>query len=124
MGPLPWAELPASEAMEEAKKLVRLCVLAGYKKIHLDTSMKLGDDDENEKLSYDVMAERGVILYKECMKAYKEMLVSCGILEKQFDAMVKALPDESRALAWDFVMLCEDMSRRALEIACENMEIK
>ena len=32
MGPLPWAELPASEAMEEAKKLVRLCVLAGYKK--------------------------------------------------------------------------------------------
>ena len=57
-------------------------------------------------------------------QAYKEMLVSCGILEKQFDAMVKELPDESRALAWDFVMLCEDMSRRALEIACENMEIK
>ena len=38
--------------------------------------------------------------------------------------MVKALPEESRALAWDFVMLCEDMSRRALEIACENMELK
>lgn len=74
MGPLPWAELPAIEAMEEAKKLVRLCVLAGYKKIHLDTSMKLGGDDEYEKLSYDVIAERGVILYKECMKAYNEML--------------------------------------------------
>ena len=55
---------------------------------------------------------------------YQEMLHRCGILEKQFDAMVKELPDEQRALAWDFVMLCEDMSRRALEIACENMEIK
>lgn len=56
--------------------------------------------------------------------AYREMLLRCGILEKRFDAMVKALPDESRGLAWDFVMLCEDMSRRALEIACENMDIK
>ena len=55
---------------------------------------------------------------------YQEMLLRCGVLEKQFDAMVKALPEESRALAWDFVMLCEDMSRRALEIACENMDLK
>ena len=54
---------------------------------------------------------------------YREMLHRCGVLEKRFDAMVKELPEESRALAWDFVMLCEDMSRRALEIACENMEI-
>ena len=74
MGPLPWADLPAKEAMENAKKLVKLCVFAGYKKIHLDTSLKLGDDNENEKLSYDVIAERGVILFKECEKAYKEML--------------------------------------------------
>ena len=55
---------------------------------------------------------------------YQEMLSQCSILEKQFDAMVKELPDIHRALAWDFVMLCEDMSRRALEIACENMEPK
>ena len=55
---------------------------------------------------------------------YQEMLHRCSILEKQFDAMVKELPDEHRALAWDFVMLCEDMSRRALEIACDNMDAK
>ena len=55
---------------------------------------------------------------------YQEMLTRCSALEKQFDAMVKALPDENRAIAWDFVMLCEDMSHRALEIACENMEPK
>ena len=53
---------------------------------------------------------------------YREMLHRCSTLEKRFDAMVKALPEESRNLAWDFVMLCEDMSRRALEIACENMQ--
>ena len=76
MGPLPWANLPAKEAMEEAKKLVRLCVLAGYKKIHLDTSMKLGDDLIEEKLSDDIIAQRGVILFKECEKAYQEMLES------------------------------------------------
>ena len=55
---------------------------------------------------------------------YREMLSQCSILEKQFDAMVKELPGAHRALAWDFVVLCEDMSRRALEIACENMEPK
>lgn len=54
---------------------------------------------------------------------YSEMLHRCCVLEKRFDAMVKALPEENRALAWDFVMLCEDMSRRALEIACAHMEI-
>lgn len=55
--------------------------------------------------------------------AYRQMLLRCGVLEKQFDTTVKALPEESQALVWDFVMLCEDMSRRALEIACENMEL-
>lgn len=74
IGPLPWANLPAKEAMEKAKHLVKLCVLAGYKKIHLDTSMRLGDDDPNEKLSADVIAERGVLLFNECEKTYNEML--------------------------------------------------
>ena len=74
MGPLPWADLPAAEAMEHAKLLVRLCVLAGYKKIHLDTSMRLGDDSKTERLSDEVIAERGAILFEECDKAYQELL--------------------------------------------------
>ena len=77
MGPLPWSDLPEREAMEEAKKLVRLCVLAGYKKIHLDTSMKLGDDSLDEKLSYDKIAERGVILFQECEKALTSLKYFC-----------------------------------------------
>ena len=74
MGPLPWADLPAEEAMEKAKELVRQCVKAGYKKIHLDTSMKLGDDSLEEKLSCETIAERGAILFQECQLAYQELL--------------------------------------------------
>lgn len=74
MGPLPWADLPAAEAMENAKVLVSQCVRAGYKKIHLDTSMRLGDDSRTERLSDEVVAERGAILYKACEETYQEML--------------------------------------------------
>lgn len=74
MGPLPWCDLPAAEAMEHAKLLVKLCVEAGYKKIHLDTSMRLGDDPLDRPLTDDVIAERGAILFEECEKAYQEML--------------------------------------------------
>ena len=62
------------EAMENAKLLVKLCVKAGYKKIHLDTSMRLGDDPVDQPLLDSVIAERGAILFKECENAYQEML--------------------------------------------------
>ena len=74
LGPLPWANLPAKEAMEKAKVLVRDCVKAGYLKIHLDTSMRLGDDDTTKRLSDDIIAARGAVLYRECMAAYNELL--------------------------------------------------
>ncbi|MBQ3458185.1 MAG: class II D-tagatose-bisphosphate aldolase, non-catalytic subunit, partial [Synergistaceae bacterium] len=56
MGPLVWSDLPESEAMSRSRELVRLCVLAGFRKIHIDTSMKLADDPVNERLSDDVIA--------------------------------------------------------------------
>ena len=76
LGPLPWCDQPAAIAMKEAKILVRECVKAGYLKIHLDTSMRLGDDSINERLSDDVIAERGADLYCEAIKAYEELLVN------------------------------------------------
>lgn len=39
LGPNPWRSLPADAAMEEAAEMVRAYVLAGFTKIHLDTSM-------------------------------------------------------------------------------------
>ncbi len=55
LGPLPWAHLPAEEAMQRAEALVAAYVRAGYTKIHLDCSMPLGDEDE---VPVEVVAQR------------------------------------------------------------------
>ncbi len=73
LGPLTWADEPESTAMEKAEELVRQFVLAGYKKIHLDTSMRLGDDDPNAPLEDAVIAARGARLMKVCEAAYEEL---------------------------------------------------
>jgi D-tagatose-1,6-bisphosphate aldolase subunit GatZ/KbaZ len=44
LGPSVWQAEPAGDAMSKARDLVRAYVEAGYTKIHLDASMKLGDD--------------------------------------------------------------------------------
>ncbi len=74
LGPLPWADLPAAEAMENAKVLVSDAVKAGCLKIHLDTSMLLGDDPRDVRLSDETIAERGAVLYKACEEAFQERL--------------------------------------------------
>lgn len=47
--------------MEKACELVRACVLAGYRKIHLDASMACGDDSG---LAEDTIAHRAALLCK------------------------------------------------------------
>src|SRR5262249_51591484 len=46
LGPFPWRREASALAMEKAHALVRACVLAGYQKIHLDASMRCGDDPQ------------------------------------------------------------------------------
>ena len=53
---------------------------------------------------------------------YKRMLKKCVEMEKQFERFTAKLSDEDEDLVWGFVMHCEDMSIRKLEIACEHME--
>jgi len=48
LGPYPWRDRPAAEAMAAARELVRSCVAAGYSKLHLDTSMRCADDPGGE----------------------------------------------------------------------------
>jgi len=57
LGPLTWSKLNEAEALEKSKILVRDYVLAGFTKIHLDTSMRLADDSKEEMLS-TVVIER------------------------------------------------------------------
>jgi D-tagatose-1,6-bisphosphate aldolase subunit GatZ/KbaZ len=74
LGPLTWQNEPEQEAMKKSIELVKLFVLAGFKKIHLDTSMRVADDSREERLSDEVIARRGAILYEACEEAYQELL--------------------------------------------------
>ncbi|MDR1496120.1 MAG: class II D-tagatose-bisphosphate aldolase, non-catalytic subunit [Clostridiales Family XIII bacterium] len=69
LGPLVWSGEPAKSAMAKAEELVRLYADAGFGKIHLDTSMRLGDDDPSVPLSDDIVAGRAARLAAVCERA-------------------------------------------------------
>lgn len=75
LGPLPWADEPEDSAMEKASELVRACVMAGYSKIHLDTSMRVGDDDPGIALEVSVCARRGAMLCRVAEEAFERYLI-------------------------------------------------
>lgn len=74
LGPLTWVDEDEASAMDKAEELVRLFVAAGYKKIHLDTSMRLASDPTDEMLSDETIAARGARLYVACEEEYQKLL--------------------------------------------------
>lgn len=72
LGPLTWQHLPEREAMAHARALVRSYVLAGFSKIHIDTSMRLADDDPNTRLPDSVIARRGAELCRAAEDAFAQ----------------------------------------------------
>jgi D-tagatose-1,6-bisphosphate aldolase subunit GatZ/KbaZ len=60
--------------MKKAAEMVRAYVLAGFTKIHLDTSMKLADDPPALPLDPRVCARRGAALAKIVEEAYGELV--------------------------------------------------
>ena len=58
LGPGPWQGEAAVAAIDKACQLVRECVLAGYTKLHLDASMRLGDDPPDRPLDPGLIARR------------------------------------------------------------------
>jgi D-tagatose-1,6-bisphosphate aldolase subunit GatZ/KbaZ len=64
LGPHVWQKEPCTSAMNKAAELVRACVRAGYTKIHLDASMKLGDDDPIHQPMIELIARRTSQLVK------------------------------------------------------------
>jgi D-tagatose-1,6-bisphosphate aldolase subunit GatZ/KbaZ len=60
LGPNPWRQLPALEAMREAERTVQEYVRAGFQKIHLDASMACADD--RGPLSCELVAQRAAAL--------------------------------------------------------------
>jgi D-tagatose-1,6-bisphosphate aldolase subunit GatZ/KbaZ len=71
LGPFPWRSKPATEALGKAAHLVRDCVLAGYTKIHLDTSMACEDDGGT--VAEDVVAERASVLCESAEAAHRQL---------------------------------------------------
>ena len=73
LGPQPFQNQPEAEAMENAKEMVRQYAAAGYTKIHLDTSMRVADDDRSQPLSDYTIASRGAALLKVAEQAWEEL---------------------------------------------------
>jgi len=72
LGPLLWQQEPEESAMEKAVEMVKAYTLAGFSKIHLDTSMKLADDPPGP-LEPRVCARRGAVLAKTVYENYNKM---------------------------------------------------
>lgn len=74
LGPNVWRNEKVEDAMEKAAVLVRDYVKAGFKKIHLDTSMRCADDNDSEDLPLDdeIIAERTARLCQICEATLNE----------------------------------------------------
>jgi D-tagatose-1,6-bisphosphate aldolase subunit GatZ/KbaZ len=60
LGPFPWKHERSATAMEKACELVRACILAGYRKLHLDPSMACADD-QNPVAESEVVARAAIL---------------------------------------------------------------
>ncbi len=74
LGPLTWKKENEAEAMAKAEELVRGYVEAGFTKIHIDTSMRLADDDGRLRLNPAVVAQRGARLARVAEDAFEKLV--------------------------------------------------
>jgi len=73
LGPFPWRDRSADDALKEAICLVTDYVKAGYQKIHLDASMALGGEDLSQDSRNEVIAERTALLCQAAESAAEEV---------------------------------------------------
>jgi len=74
LGPHVWQHESSASAMSKARELVRDSVMAGYVKIHLDTSMPCADDprDSDGALSNEIITDRAAELCEASETAFSE----------------------------------------------------
>jgi D-tagatose-1,6-bisphosphate aldolase subunit GatZ/KbaZ len=73
LGPNVWQNEPAGSAMQKSASMLRAYVQAGYSKIHLDASMKLGNDDPARPLDLELSARRTAWLAKAAESACADL---------------------------------------------------
>ena len=76
LGPQPFQSEPAESAMQKACDLVFEYVVAGFTKIHLDTSMMLGDDKRGVRLPDVTIASRAASLAKAALDGFVKRRMS------------------------------------------------
>ena len=72
LGPLVWQQETEAGAMRKAGELIRQFVLAGFSKIHIDTSMRLGSDDRRTELPACLVAARAAHLAAVAEQTWRE----------------------------------------------------
>lgn len=70
LGPNVWQNEMAESAMLKAEDQMRAYITAGFRKIHLDTSFSLSDDDKSKSLPPIVITERAARLCKVAEETY------------------------------------------------------
>lgn len=84
LGPVVWANEPEAVSMQKARDLIRAYIRAGYQKIHIDTSMRLQEDDCSAALSGTDIARRAVELFS----AAHDTLLEMGVPEEGWPSFV------------------------------------
>lgn len=70
LGPNVWQNEPSESAMKKAEEQIAEYVRAGFRKIHLDTSFSLGDDDKSKPLDTGIITKRAARLCKAAEETY------------------------------------------------------
>ena len=73
LGPSVWQDETEDNAMNKSEQLVGDYIHAGFRKIHLDASMKLADDDSTVPLDIEISARRAARLAKVCEVTHAKM---------------------------------------------------
>ena len=72
LGPQPFKDMDAAAAMDKGEAMAAEYAAAGFSKLHLDTSMRLGGDSTQEKLRDDCIAGRAARLAKAALSGFNE----------------------------------------------------
>jgi len=70
LGPFPWRAQTSILAMDNARRLIADCVKNNYRKIHIDTSMRLADDEPDQALDIRIVARRAAELARVAELSY------------------------------------------------------
>jgi len=130
LGPTPWQAEPAAAAMGKSKEMVQAYVRAGFTKLHLDASLRLGDDPPGP-LAVAVAAERAAELAAAAEAAADErgwradlryvvgtdVPIAGGLRGEEDELKLTAVPD----LAATLQKSRQSFSDRGLESAWERV---